>query len=283
MMFTAKSFTYDGKSSDDFGLLVYYLDNQAITEEPIWESEITENRLVSRTDPLFFGLNVNKPLTWSFVVGSVKSLEREQIDEIMDWLTSCDTYKWLEIEQDDMSGWRYKALIQNVQLIHFHGLAAAFRCTVVCDSQFAYEYPVQYSYRVEDGTVKNAAGKTLEKVVLRNDSAFSGYLYPKMELRLSKDCEAFTVINASDGNRPFTIRVPKDFTADDGSEELVVKVDNKNQIITCNSSALNIYDCFGDEESRHYFFRLVKGDNVLCFTGSGLLRVECEFLRKGGV
>ncbi|WP_251615169.1 phage tail domain-containing protein [Senimuribacter intestinalis] len=282
-MFTAKSFTYDGKSSDDFGLQVYYLDNQAVTEDPIWESEIAETRLASQIAPLFFGLNVNKPLTWSFVVGSMNTLEREQIDEIMDWLTSSDTYKWLEIDQDDMSGWRYKALIQNVQLIHFHGLATAFRCTVVCDSQFAYEYPLQYAYQIEDGVVKNAAGKTLEKVVLRNDSAFSGYLYPKMELYIPKDSETFTVVNESDGNRPFTIRMPKNFAADDGSEELIVKVDNKNQIITCNSSGINIYDCFGDEENRHYFFRLVKGDNILRFTGSGLLKIECEFLRKGGM
>lgn len=491
-MFTATSFIYDGIPSEEFNVMIYSFDDSDIVEDELWTNSIVEDRLNTRYDPIFYGININKQLTFELTIGSTEYMTRNEVERVAHWLTSHETYKWLEICQDDMQDFRYNAMFTEVKTAHINGLPVAFKCTVVTDSQFAYEYPIEYSFKIKDGKVmkKLSDGTTglYESAHIFNKSTYNGYIYPMMTIEIADGCEKFSIINTSDKNRAFILtefpnntssiadvfrglqgklleeydkiefyisqknnmlsfinefkgypnsntghaitnsvvdsylrkskaslttelrslekslleqnyyglfiptgnsgmtvsgsqrfRVLENFDskdyvdfainldwlkqlksanndykynnynlvaiynyyaalevghttnlkiyeiaskinliksiidyldilenlkkAEDASkfyydeiesysvsgdayvdgDELVVFVDNKNQIMTCNRDNINIYEYFGDDYGNHHFLRLVQGDNTLAFQGTGTVTITCEYLRKVGV
>lgn len=290
-MLTTLNFTFDGVSSDDYDVMIYYIGDPGVMEENVWEADVVEERLSTRFDPIHYGLNINKSRTLQFTIGSKDYIDREQVEEILDWLTSHDTYKWLEFDQDDMSDWRYKVIFGNVQMVGVNGLPFAFKCDVTFDSQYAYEYPTSFSYEIEDGKVKDARGNLADYATLTNSGKHYGYYYPKMTIEVADGCDRFCIANLTDNeDRQFILNIPSNFATDDGSGKFVAIVDNKNQIMSCNCSNVNIYEQFGDKINdnavkfigNHYFVRFLKGENRLAFEGSGTVKFDCEFLRKVG-
>lgn len=286
------NFTFDGISSEDYDLMIYYIGDPGVVEESAWEADIIEDRLSTRFDPIHYGVDTNKSRTLQYTIGSKTHIDRETVEEILDWLTSHDTYKWLEFDQDDMSEWRYKVLISNVQMVGVNGLPFAFKCDITFDSQFAYEYPTQYTYEIINGQIKDSKGNFSSSAVLKNTGKHSGYYYPKMKIEVEPGCDKFCIINLTDNeNRKFILNIPSNYAAKDGSGKFIATVDNKNQIMSCNCDNVNIYQQFGDKINddtikfigNHYFFRLLSGDNKLAFEGSGIVTFDCEFLRKVGV
>lgn len=208
-MFTATSFIFDGVPSEEFDVMLYFLDNNSTVEDEYWTNEIIEDRLNARYNPIFYGININKQMSFNIIVGSTKYLSRHDIERVGDWLTSHNTYKWLEICQDDMRDFRYKVIFTEVKGVHVNGLPVALNCTVVTDCQFAYEYPVDFTYVIRDGKVVNYASDGTEKLStsakLYNRSSYNGYLYPITTIKIDDGCENFSIVNTSDGNRTFTI------------------------------------------------------------------------------
>ena len=290
-MVNTYNFTFDGVSSEDYDLLIYYIGDPGTVEENVWETDIIEERLSNRFDPIHYGLDINKSKTLEFTIGSTKYIDRDTVEEILDWLTSHDTYKWLEFDQDDLSDWRYKVIFSNVQMVSVNGLPFAFKCNVTFDSQFAYEYPTTFTYTIEDGKVKDSKGDLKDYATLTNSGKHVGYYFPKMNIEVADGCKRFCITNETDNkDRSFILNIPSSFVTTDGSGIFKVTVDNKNQIMSCNCSDVNIYKQFGDTISddsvkfigNHYFVRLLKGDNKLTFEGSGTVTFQCEFLRKVG-
>lgn len=290
-MRTTLHFTFDGVSSEDYGLMIYYIGDPGVIEENVWEADIIEERLSTRFDPIHYGVNINKSKTLELIIGSENYIDRETVEEILDWFTSHNTYKWLEFDQDDLSDWRYKVLFSNIQMVGVNGLPFAFRCDVTFDSQYAYEYPTAFVYDIENGQVKDARGNLADYATLVNSGKHYGYYYPKMTIEIAEGCDRFTIANETDNpERKFILNIPNNFATDDGSDKFIATVDNKNQIMSCNCSNVNIYKQFGDKINddavkfigNHYFVRLLKGDNKLTFEGSGTVTFNCEFLRKVG-
>lgn len=286
------NFTFDGVSSEDYDLMIYYIGDPGVVEENAWEADIIEERLSTRYDPIHYGIDINKSRTLQYVIGSASYIDRETVEEIIDWLTSHDTYKWLEFDQDDMSEWRYKVMINNVQMVGVNGLPFAFKCDITFDSQYAYEYPTSYTFEVIDGKVKDSKGQLNDYGILKNTGKHSGYYYPKVNINVATDCDRFCIINETDNSdRKFILNIPSDYATTDGSKNFIADIDNKNQIMTCNCSNVNIYKQFGDKINddavkfigNHYFIRLLAGDNKLSFEGSGTVTFYCEFIRKVGV
>lgn len=285
------NFTFDGVSSEDYDLMIYYIGDPGVVEENVWETDIIEERLSTRYDPIHYGLNINKARTLQFTIGSTTYIERDTVEEILDWLTSHDTYKWLEFDQEDMSDWRYKVIFSNVQMVGVNGLPFAFKCDVTFDGQYAYEYPTTFTYEIEDGKVKDSRGVLHDYALLTNTGRHYGYFYPKMQIEVASGCKKFCITNLTDNeNRKFILNIPTELVIPDGSDKFVATVDNKNQIMSCNASNVNIYKQFGEKINddavkfigNHYFVRLLKGENRMAFEGSGTVTFTCEFLRKVG-
>lgn len=226
MSFNARTFIFDGVPCEEYGLMIYYLDNPSTRENSVGtDVDILETRLNRSVKPIFYGTTMNQPLQFSMTFGSLEPMTKYEVDLVAGWLTGHSEYKWLELIQDDLVNVRYKCIINNLREVSINGSPVAFTCDVICDSQFAYEYPQVYTYKIDGETEIN----------LFNRSSHNGYLYPKITISDIKDA-SFTMTNDEDNGRSFTINnLP--------TNGLIVDIDCEKQIISQrmqNSAAVTI-------------------------------------------
>lgn len=196
-MLRSTSFLFDGHSSEDFGLMIYFLDDEAQRELELGTNvEMIEDRLPKRYNPIHYGVDINQSMSFPLTFGSVDYLSDYDIDAILSWLTGHQQYKWLEYVDGDHYV-RYKCHLNNMKTVYINGLGVAFTCDVECDGQFGYEYPVD--------TVLTAYSDDTHEFDLVNRSSYNGYLFPKLKLEMSDSCNGLSIINESDNNREFKI------------------------------------------------------------------------------
>lgn len=261
MGFWGETFSFDGTTCSAHNLMLYDVgsDAQGATQ---FASPVTviEEYIPSRWKPLFIGTKQASKLEFTIVFGANQDridagahLSRSEMDSVAQWLCGHGEYKYLEISQADMSGFRYKCIITGLQMIEYGMLPWAFRATVTCDGPYAYRYPHTYSYSIDGSTA----------VTLYNSSSLHGYYKPKLSWVTSSGGDV-EIVNQSDNGRTFAFSgVPTSVTT--------IDVDNENCLIT-NSADLNLYKYFN-----YNFLRLVPGANVLEVTGTGTLQITCEF------
>jgi len=255
-------FIFDGIPSDYYNLMLYTFDGSGKEESDLGTNvKIIEDRISRRCDGLHYGTTKNDQLTFPITFGSLDYLDQYDVDVIAGWLTGHNTYKILEIPQPDMEYVRYKCFLNNMKKVTIAGVPIAFTCDVVCDSPFAYSYPMDYVYIVNGET----------SVSLFNKTSFNGNLYPKMTITPSNLTSEISIQNLSDNNRIFK------FTDIPYSSGMIINIDNKNQLITTNITDLNLYPKFNNK-----FFRLIKGQNNLLIKGNGIITITCEYPMKVG-
>lgn len=262
-MFCTSRFVFDGIPCELYGVSLCSFENASKQTDKLGvDIEVIEERLPRMTTPIHYGINVNSPLTFTLTFGSFDYLDKYQTAEISGWLTGHAQYKWLEIEQPDMTYLRYRCLINNLQQISVNGMAVGFSCDVLCDSQFAYSYEMTKEFIV-DGALD---------VTFVNTSTFNGYIYPALIFFPDLSTTEISVVNHSDQGRDCRI---SGLISEPG---LTVTLDNKNQIISHNGSInKNLYNRFNNR-----FFRLLRGENKLTFTGSGKVIMKYMFLHSIG-
>lgn len=211
-MLKSTEFIFDGVPSETFGLMIYFLDDSDRRELSLGtDVDVVEDRLPKRTTPIHYGVDLNKSMSFPLTFGSKEYLKDYDVDAILSWLTGHQQYKWLEFIDGDHYI-RYKCHLNNMQTVYINGLATAFTCDVECDSQFAYEYPRTYIYEIDT---------TEAYIEFLNSSSYNGYLYPKIHLDLSDDCNSFTIRNETDNNREFKINYFDRIVYDTNAQEYV--------------------------------------------------------------
>lgn len=267
-MYTSQFFTFDGISSEDYDLMIYFFNDQSVIDVN-FGTNVTpiEERLPSRVDPIHYGVNMNESFSFPLTFGSTKYLNEYDVEEIIQWLTGHQQYKWLEFEDYNANPVRYKCRMNNVQTEEVNGIPVAFTVDVECDSQFGYEYPHLFSY--ED---ISSGGLT---TTLFNHSTYNGYLYPQMEIECGNGVSKITITNNSDNDRAFEINT-------ESLSGLVLNIDNKNGIITHDGTgALENYNFYPFFNMK--FFRLLQGKNEITIEPTGgtcTVNITCEFMRK---
>jgi len=262
MAFWGDYFIYDGIPCTEYCLRLYEVNGISPGNGSFsLPSKVSEDRVAHRYKPLYYGVTQNEPLSFKLVFGADKEFANNEgffdawdREAISSWLSPLDGYKWLEIEQADMEQVRFKARIEDLQMIELGNLPIAFQCTVKCDSPFAYQYPVTYSY--------NCQGTT--NFLLHNLGSYRGGYFPPIKITLNGS-NTIKIINHSDNDRTFMLsNMPESYF-------LEISVDNENGIISCNDST-NLYPYFNFE-----FFKLVCGDNQIEVVGKCQLDITCEF------
>lgn len=215
MSFNARTFIFDGVPCEEYGLMLYNFDNPSTRESNVGTNvDIMETRLNRSTKPIFYGTTMNEPLQFSLTFGSLEPMTKYEVDLVAGWLTGHNEYKWLEIIQDDLVDVRYKCFINNLKETSINGSPVAFTCDVICDSQFAYEYPQTYTYKIDGETT----------IDFFNRSSHNGYLYPKITISDIQEAN-FAITNCEDNERSFVInKLP--------TNGLTVAIDCERQIIT---------------------------------------------------
>lgn len=263
MAFYGCDFTFNGKRASDFGLMVYNIGSYGQDDVDFSVGEIMEDRINSRFDSLLYGLVQNEPLVFTLVFGITPDalngeayLTRSKIAEITEWLTGHQTYKILTIDQPDMNGYRYHAMVTGLKLIADGGLPVAFSAEISCDGPFAYKDPSSYILSL-DGTTK--------VYLIDNQGRTNGVFYPIFDVDLT-DASYIRLENSSDGGRVMQID-------DIPSGSISIHIDCQNQIISTNTG-YNLYPGFNMK-----FLRIIPGENHISVTtdGTGEIRTTCEF------
>ena len=265
MSFYGTSFSFDGVSCEAFDLVLYDINTTEQGESQFASNvEIEEDRLPRHYRSVYYGCTQNEALEFTLVmcanerrVASGVPFDRWDMERISSWLTGKDGYRWLQIDQPDMIGRRYRCVIQELQAVEvFHG-KWGFQCKVSCDSPFAYTTPQTF--------VVEAAG-TLEQpttALIRSESSYNGWYYPLVSIQLAGG-GSISITNKSDFGYTATLTdLPTAITK--------VTMNGETGIIE-NDADLNIYS-----NSNFHFPRLVRGDNQLEIIGTGTVTFTCEF------
>jgi len=270
MAFYGSSFTFNSVSCDEYNLMIYDVDGngqdegQFITREPI------EERLPRSYAPLYYGSTFNRPLEFRLVFGISQRgiqlripMDRWDMEAIATWLTGPDGYQMLEIEQGDLDTVHYKCMISELQQISFGWETFAMSCKVRCDSPYAYSDIYKFRYVVNLG----------QQSELYNRSTHCGFFMPEIKITgISAGLagRSVSIKNLSDGGRETLLSdIPS------GVTEIVL--DQQRGVIK-NNAGENLYDKFNFQ-----FCRLIRGNNILQFSGRFTAEFICEFPLNMGV
>ena len=258
MSFYGSSFSFNGVSCEEYGLMLYDFGSTSQGDSKFVSPEIYEDRVPNRTRSLFYGTNYSNPLEFTLVFGAneyaanqYEPLDRYDLAAISSWLLN-DTYQWLVIDQPDMHEFRYRCIITDLETIEVAMEHWAYKCTVHCDSPYAYTLPMNYVYEVND---------TLD-INLHSYSTVNRVYYPKLSIDIN-GANVIEIINESINDEPFKL----DFN---GSSISSVVIDGETGVITGTND--NMYQYFN-----FHFPALVRGDNHLRIKGSGTYTFTCEF------
>ena len=241
-----------------YGLMVYDIGGRGQSEVSFGNTaSIIESRTTGRIQPLHYGVNYNEnPLEFTLVFGSMREMDRYELEEVSAWLTGHNNYRWLSIDQPDMDEMQFRCIVTKLTPIYHGWLPIAFEATIRCDCPYAYGYPFTETYSI---------GNSASNIIFKNLSTVNDYVKPTL-MFTPNGATSISIVNHSDNDREFKIE-----NISDGS---VVLADNLNGILTDTSTyERNLYSGFNLN-----FFRLVRGDNALTITGKGVLKISGRFL-----
>ena len=257
MAFYSCEFTFDGESSYMHGLMLCGFGGSKQNNVSFGnEANIIESKTNKRIQPIHLGVNYNNtPLQFKLIFGAERALDRYELEDIGMWLTGHQNYKWLTIDQPDLSNVAFRCIITKLTPLQYGGYPAAFEATVRCDCPYAYSYPFEMSY-----TIRNVTN-----ILFRNESSIHEYFKPIITFQPTSQSN-LSIVNNDDNDREFLI----DYSM---TNSMFVSVDNVNGIILETNHGTNLYPYFNMN-----FLRLVHGDNHLTVTGNGLLKISGRFL-----
>lgn len=283
MSFYGTSFSFDGVSCEEYGLMLYDFDSTTQSASS-WATgtKINEERIAQRFRSIYYGKTEEAPLEFTLVFGADEyaargrePLDRYEMQAIAKWLTGPKDYRYLQIDQPDMADIRYRCVITNLQVLEYAGKKWAFSCKVHCDSPYAYTTPKTYTMDFA-GLASN--------MTIYNPSSIADDYKPKITLTLSEDSgNTIAIYNRSNGTALAFDGLPI------GVGSLII--DCERCIIT-SESGINMYQYvrLKDEHGEDLpwnpfdFITLAPGTNAIhCLVGSGKITFECEFpMNVGG-
>ena len=159
----------------------------------------------------------------------------------------------MRLQHDDLTAGRKARSTDDLEAVEVGGRHWGFSCKVTCDSPYGYLAPQEFSYEVN-----GSATVTLHSLSSCNDP-----YSPIVQIKQSGG-QNFSIQNVTDGGRTFTLKgIPT------GSGNVLL--DSDHGVLTCDSG-LNLYPYCNFK-----FPRLLRGDNQLILTGSGVYTFTCEF------
>ena len=262
MAFWGCSFVYDGKSCDDFDLMLADADGNAQGEGRFASAvSIVEETSPQRWKPFFYGTRFEDKLQLTLVctlnntrLDAQEFLSRQELDNIATWLTGHSEYKWLTIDQEDLSGVRYECIVTELSILESGNEPYGIFIVATCDGPYAYR-------TTPTVTTKELAGET--QLTIENTSSHNGYFKPVVEFEPSGEGD-LTIVNNSDNGRAFTLTdIPGSVTN--------VRIDSERCLVECDQDI----DLYGNCNFK--FLRLKRGDNDLKVTGNGTLKITCDY------
>lgn len=266
MAFKACTFRYDGISSLEYGLTLCEIDGNKSDGGAINDGfAVSSDSVMRRLQPIHYGVKKSEHMEFNIVFGADRFLDREEITQIAGWLCGRNSFAPLVIEQDDMLGLQYKALISNMTIIPVGGKTVGFIAHVVCDSPYAYTERLAVTYKSDE---------TLT-FFFNNISNVPEMYAPDVSIHLKSGSD-FRMTNETTGEI-----VSFEFDGANTSD-LDISINGKTKVVTFESEStipgLRIYENMKLDGERHIQFpRFVQGNNKITLLGSCTIKIESEF------
>jgi len=266
MSFYGRAFVFDGTPCELYDLMLYDIDNQDEEIAIGGSVSITEETVGEKWRPYFYGARIDGKLEFDMTFGvnerrldAGKYLDRWEIAEVSSWLIGHKGYKWLYIDQPDMTLVGYRCILSDLQAVPYGSVPWALKVHVTCDGPFAYLERKDMVY-----TVNGALN-----IQIYNESSLNDWYYPKLTFERTSGT-AFSVKNEADGGRGVELQnIP--------ASVVHITIDGEHGVIR-NDQDLNLYAGFNFQ-----FLRLARGYNPITITGNGTLTISCEYpINVGG-
>lgn len=258
-MFKSLDFTYDGKSSTDYGLVLASLSKSGVKEYSIGVPlTIEEHKIKRNPKPLFLGTEVAEKLQFEVEMIYISpdplkpDLTRQTIGSILKWLVKSEYHEFRVIDED-YSNIIYNCIFTEPQQINYDQYTFGLKFVAVCDRPWGYK---------KQTISKNVAGNAT--FIMNNPSFYNGYIFPEVEITLGAGGGNFSIINNSDNGRSFT------FTELAGDEVIYVN-NERNEIISNNGINRN-------NKFNFNWFRIAPTfSNSITINGTGKVEFRIEF------
>ena len=269
-----KNFTYNGKSTEDFHLIICGLEEER--DAPLGlEREIDKGDTNSyRTRPNHFGARYSDTL--SFGIHLIKDpciytnqktqiFTRSELRAVTSWLTGprypvlLHMYDYGEAQEDAPD---FFGLFTNVEAFIRGGLYG-IKLTIVCDSPYGYS---QEKFRAA------VCADTMIYTIEVESDELEDYIYPIIEVT-SRSGDPVTLTNRSDGGRSITMSLKKD---------LPVTLDCQKLTVRDSLGLVDFSDLGWGDEDIIYWPRLISGVNEFEITGDCQVAFRYREPQKAG-
>lgn len=269
MAIFGKSFTYNGVSSTEFGVMLCAFDSVDPPEiglgREIQSGETTSIRPVANIYGTSYSQNLE--FTLSIMKNDNTPFKRSEIRKINAWLTSpklpklftVEDYDNMEIADEDIDYYGIITSVTSAGSSDIEGLTYTLTCNA------------PYGFSKEFAQLYSSVGTVTGTFDCQTDE-LEEYVYPKLVIT-PKATGSITITNKTDGMASLTIK----------AQNLnKIYIDCKHQIIKDDAGLLEIGSIFGEDESDIYWFRLLPNINDITINGQCDLMITCRFPRKVG-
>jgi phage-related protein len=246
MAFYGESFTYNGISSETFGLKIYTPDSNEKTTILSLSSNLTKTPRQSKFSPT--KQYVNEPKSIPIALYSENVLTQTQIDAIYQWLFPADNeYKVMTIEQDDMTNYYFNCRLTELQNETFGNKTQQILATIQCDSIYAWENLQTLTYT------------SFASPITFNNVSSEDVMKPTYKFTCNLENGTIKLV---DDFYDTAIKNTIEFTGLLNGE--VLTVDTEHNIITSNLRTSGLLDLFTSPK----FLRLDRGTHNFTITGN---------------
>lgn len=196
--FYAYDFEFDGQSSQLYDMKIISFDDGGLfSGVGSSDVEIYTQKVLRKAKSYYLGRSQQKVLEFDLTFGSARPISGLDRDVISAWMFGKSSFKPLRILQDDLNGAWFNCFLTKPEPQYIGGINYAFKCTVVCDSPFAYSFPRTIT-ETFDGD------ENINKVInIYNNSSEDDYLYPIVSFELNLIGSNFLIKNNTDNGREF--------------------------------------------------------------------------------
>jgi len=212
--FWAKSFIWNDVPSEYYSLTVSNFDIGVISTSAGSDVEIIEQEIYRRPKPYFFGISQRPKLEFDFTVTSENALSATDRNLIESWLLGNMNYGILQFVSCDMDDVYFRGILSKASNIYTGNLNYGLNLHMICDSPWAWRYPITSNYIYPNNTIVNV------NIPYINRSANNDYTKPIIQFILNTIGNSFKLTNLSD-----TTQGSFEFTALSPSETITVNND----------------------------------------------------------
>lgn len=259
-MLYSTSFTYNGKSCEDFDLLLCTEDKNIIRKDKsIGGVNYVTDKTNVMTKHYFLDSEYDDVFEFELTMMSKNEKDRVWVGEVLHWLTGYHDYKKLTFDQPDMKNIYFNCLVSEVDIITVGNVPRGFVCKFQCDRGYAIE-DEEKVYSITNG---NSTFKHM------NTSHTHGITLPIIEITMASYGDV-SIINKNNNN------LETKLTSLTGGE--VITMDSQHEILTSSLDLRRL------SNFNKVWFELVEGENNITVNGNvSKILIKYENNRKVGI